>query len=232
MQLRNANKKSHGRRFTIDDKLMALSLYKHSPSTYRFMHNILILPSISTVKRQLSKIELDTGINSNVAELLTNCVTGMKDERQKVQLLMWDEAFLKAHIWYDSKKDKIIGFEDFGNRRTSNFADHILTFMIRGLLRNTKLPLSYYFCNSQTSYSQLMDCIKENVKLLKDTGLQLVATVCDQGTSNVKAIKELRRQYEKNCFRKGEEPGTLFLLIIELNMLIVNKKWKLLFIIL
>ena len=78
MQLRNANKKSHGRRFTTDDKLMALSFYKHSPSTYRFMHNILILPSITTVKRQLSKIELDTGINSNVAKLLTHCVTGMK----------------------------------------------------------------------------------------------------------------------------------------------------------
>ena len=147
MQLRNANIKSHGRRFTTDEK-----------------------------------IELDTGINSNVAELLTHCVTGMKDERQKVQLLIWDEAFLKAHIWYDYKKDKIIGFEEFGNRRTSNFADHILTFMIRGLLTNTKLPLSYYFCNAQTSYCQLMACIKENVKLLKDTGLQLVATVCDQGT--------------------------------------------------
>ena len=60
-----------------------------------------------------------------------------------------------------------------------------------------------------------MACIKENVKLLKDTGLELVATVCDQGTSNVKAIKELRRQYEENCFRKGEEPGTLYLYIIK-----------------
>ena len=155
MQLRNANKKSHGRRFTIDDKLIALSFYKHSPSTCKFMYNILILPSVTTVKRQLSKIDLDTGINSNVAELLKKCVTGMKDQRQKVLLLMWDKAFLKAHIWYDYKKDKIIGFEDFGNRRTSNFADHILVFMIRELLMNTKFPLSYYFCNTQTSYGQL-----------------------------------------------------------------------------
>ena len=37
-----------------------------------------------------------------------------------------------------------------------------------------------------------------------------VAVVGDQGTSNVKAIKELRRQYEENCSRKGEESGTLF----------------------
>lgn len=61
---------------------------------------------------------------------------------------MWDETFLKTELNYDYKKDKIIGFEDFGNQKTSDFADHVLVFMARGLYRNTKLPISYYFCKS------------------------------------------------------------------------------------
>lgn len=54
---------------------------------------------------------------------------------------MWDETFLSCELSYDAKKDKIIGFEDFGNRRTNKFADHVLVFMIRGLNRNYKIPL-------------------------------------------------------------------------------------------
>ena len=46
-----------------------------------------------------------------------------------------------------------------------------------------------------------MGLITENVKLLKECGLDVVVSVCDQGMSNVKAVKELRAQYLQYCFR-------------------------------
>lgn len=134
------------------------------------MSEIFILHSVSAVKRHLSKIELDTGINSNIKDLLKECASNIKDNREKVQLLMWDETFLQRQLWYDHKKDKIIGFEDFGNRRTSKFVDHALVFMARSLEKNSKLLLSYYFCSAQTKSDQLTCCIKENILLMTDSG--------------------------------------------------------------
>lgn len=198
-------KKPKGRRFTQEDKVLVLALYKRSPSGYRLMHSLLILPSITTVKRHCSRIELDTGINDNITKLLKETTSSMQNEKEKVSLLMWDEASLKANLWYSYEKDKIIGFEDFGRRRTSKFADHILVFMIRGLEKNTKFPLSYYFCNAQTTYAQLIECTTENVQLINGCGLELVATVCDQGSSNMKAIKELRKEYEMKCLQNNLE---------------------------
>lgn len=112
---------------------MAVAIYKRSPVSYRFLTEIFILPSVSTIKRSVGKIELDTGINTNIQQLLKECGSKITDEKEKVVILMWDETFLKSELHYDCKKDKIIGFEDFGDTRTFQFANEILVFMIRGL---------------------------------------------------------------------------------------------------
>ena len=207
MQLRNANKSLYGR-ITEEDKNLALSFYKASPFAYRVISALLVLPSRTTIKRHLGNFELDTGVNSNVTAVLESAAKQLQNEKDETMFLMFDEAFSKAHIWYDYKKDEIIRFEDFGQRRTHFFADHILTFMIRGLYTNMKCPVTYYFCSSQTKFGILMGLIRENVKLLKECGLDVVVSDCDQGTSNVKSVKKLRAQYLQYCFRNGIEAGT------------------------
>ena len=102
----------------------------------------MVLSSITTIKRHLGNIELDTGVNSNATAVLEAAAKQLHNEKDKAMVLMFDETSLKAHIWYDYKKDKIIGFKDFGQRRRHFFADHILTFMIRGLYTN-KSSLSH-----------------------------------------------------------------------------------------
>lgn len=48
-----------------------------------------------------------------------------------------------------------------------------------------------------------MYCIKEHIKKINNAGFHIVATVCDQGSSNVAAIKKLllrsdmKRNFEK-----------------------------------
>ncbi|XP_076283987.1 uncharacterized protein LOC143210733 [Lasioglossum baleicum] len=73
-------------------------------------------------------------------------------------------------MWTHVNSDKIIGFEDWGTRRTSRFADHALVFMLRGLYSGWKMPISYDYCEGQTKTPQLIQCIKNIVKALKKTG--------------------------------------------------------------
>ncbi|XP_036144606.1 uncharacterized protein LOC114255440 [Monomorium pharaonis] len=111
--------------------------------------------------------------------------------KEKVCILMWDEVSIQPKLTYDRRKNIICGFEDWGNNRTQKFADHALVFMLRGLYSGWKMPISFSFCNKQTNTAQLIRCIKEHVLKLKQVGFHIVAGVCDQGSSNVAAIKEL-----------------------------------------
>lgn len=81
MQLGNTCKEPKARRFTEAEKDIGLALYKRSPTSYRYLCSLITLPSVATVKRTLSHIELDTGINSNVLELLKECTAKMTNEK-------------------------------------------------------------------------------------------------------------------------------------------------------
>lgn len=48
-QLRQAGRKSRGRRWSSDDKLLALSIYNQSPSAYCFLSSYLLLPSVRSL---------------------------------------------------------------------------------------------------------------------------------------------------------------------------------------
>lgn len=167
------------------------------------------MPSDTTLKRHLKKVKIHTGINKNIFSQIKDTVSSMTDEKEKVMSLLWDEFSVQPYVHYDQRKDLIVGFQDFGDKRTSHFADHILVFMVRGISSGSKMPISYYHVNSATKWEQLIKCIKENVKAVSDTGLKTMLTICDQGSSNVKALKELRKQYEIDCGLKKVDPGTI-----------------------
>lgn len=129
----------------------------------------------------------------------------MKD---KVCILMWDEVSIQLKVTYDSRKDIICGLEDWGNNRSGRMADHVLVFMLRGLHSGWKMPISYNFCKKQTGTAQLIRCIKEHIQKISDIGFHIVDTVCDQGSSNMAAIKNLllridtKRNFERRAKNK------------------------------
>ena len=206
MQLRNVDLNPRGRRFTEEEKVLALSIFKKSPAAYTHMANLFTVPSKTVLRDYLSEIPLDTGINMSIVKHLTDLTKNLTLKDKQLSAC-WDEAHVHPHVAYDFKKDKIIGFEDFGTHRTSKFADHVLVFMIRRLSDGTKIPFSYYYCQSQTKYGQLIECIRENVTAIASTGFELVVTICDQGSSNMKALKELKQEYLEECRRKGARVG-------------------------
>lgn len=48
MQVSQSGKKKQGRHFTIDEKVLALSIYKPSPKAYRLLSKLCFLPSRRT----------------------------------------------------------------------------------------------------------------------------------------------------------------------------------------
>ncbi|KAI5644584.1 hypothetical protein NE865_03473 [Phthorimaea operculella] len=55
MQYREISKRKMGRRFTKEEKCMALSMYKVGPKAYRWLSKIFILPSPVTLSRMISR---------------------------------------------------------------------------------------------------------------------------------------------------------------------------------
>ena len=197
MILRNTDKKSKGKRFTPDEKLLCLSIFKRSAATYRYLGTFLLLPSPTPVKKLLRKFKLDTGITQSMRDLLKDAANRMTDDLDKVCVLMWDEVSLKIHLQYCYQKQKIIGFEDWGTNQTKKYADHALVFMLRGIKAGWKIPLAYNFCSAQTTHERLAWCITEVVRAITKAGFEIAATVCDQGTLNMKAIKALQKDMDK-----------------------------------
>lgn len=66
MQIKQCTKKAQGRRFSTEEKLIALSILKQSPKCYRFLHKIFILPTKHTLNKMVSELDIEAGINIQV----------------------------------------------------------------------------------------------------------------------------------------------------------------------
>jgi len=193
-----------GHRYEVKEKALALTLYKTMGKRgYNCLRNVFKhIPSIQTLQLALQKIPVSPGLNPLIVRHLEN-ISQKMSIKDKVCILMWDEISIQSNIMYDVRKDIIYGYEDWGNNRTSKVADHALVFMLRGLNTGWKMPISYNFCAKTTNTAQLMRCIKEHVHKISKAGFHIVATVCDQGTTNTVAIKKLILQ--TNMKRNFEE---------------------------
>lgn len=187
-----------GRRYTLDDKMFALSLYKGSAKAYRLMSRVFALPSRKTIMDLLRKIPLQPGINSEIIEHLKLTVSEIKNQLDKTCVLIFYEISLSAGVQYSEAEDKIIGVEDLGrNIRRPKFADKALTFIVRGVKYKFKQPIAYYFVQSGIKTPDLVVALKEVICAVQSTGLNIVCTVCDQAPTNVAAINILMRDTEQ-----------------------------------
>lgn len=144
MQLRNAGRKRHGRRYTPQEKSLCLGMYKSGPRSYRFKEErIVILPSKSTLARHRAKFIFDTGINSRLLKFIKNKVKDWP-ETDLACTISFDETALKTRLDYNSTKDEIDGFVTLEDSRRPIFATHALNFMVRGINVAFKQPLTYY----------------------------------------------------------------------------------------
>lgn len=199
-----------GRRFSLDDKIFALSIYKCSAKSYRLLSKTFALPSRKTLMNLLSQLPLEPGINHQIFNHLKDTVSNFKNDLDKNCVLLFDEISLAAGIQYCHVKDKIIGIEDFGNGiRKLQFADKAITFMVRGIKRKFKQPVAFYFTKSGMKTPDLVVALKEVIRAVQSTGLKIIATVCDQAPTNVAATNILLQETNEYYIRRGTENRSL-----------------------
>lgn len=160
-QLKNNTRKLAGRRWTIHDKVLALSIYKKSSSCYRLLRRLFCLPSVSSLKKVLNKIPLKCGINPQIIETIKE-ITKKRSIEDNMCILAFDEMSIRKNLSYNVKSDMFDGYQDHASQgRTPEIATHALTFMAIGVRKNWKQPIAFYFSGSCVTADRLSVLLKE-----------------------------------------------------------------------
>ncbi|KAJ8911996.1 hypothetical protein NQ315_003278 [Exocentrus adspersus] len=69
-QINQSTRKSHGRRYTLVEKILGLILHKQSGRAYKTMEKMFYLPSRRTLSTLLSRIPINAGINEPIFDNL------------------------------------------------------------------------------------------------------------------------------------------------------------------
>ncbi|XP_022836994.1 uncharacterized protein LOC111364379 [Spodoptera litura] len=187
MQLKGTVK-ARGRRYSNSEKVMALTILKQSPKAYKLLKKMFVLPSKRCLQLMLSTFNLEPGVNKNI-------LADLKD---------FDEVSLAPGLEFISSLGKIVGFEDLGHQRKKTLADHALVFMIKGIKSKSKQPICFTFCKVTTKANELKNLLKIIIKEINATGLIVVATICDQATTNVRVVQELQKETKAMYLRRGD----------------------------
>lgn len=196
-----------GRRFTLDDKVFASSLFKQSGKEYSTLSEVFALPSrISIMDLLKKKILFGTGINSRIFEHLKGAVKTLKNKLDRYCTVIFDEVSISAALQFNESDGNVIGFEDLGlNNRSSKFGDKALVFMVRGIRKKYKQPVAFYLTNSSMNSITLSNIIKDVIKAVQSTGLTVISTVCDQASINVTAINIVCQESNIKYLKEGRE---------------------------
>jgi hypothetical protein len=210
--MQQGKKKPKGRRWAYSEKIMALSLFKKGPKTYRFLRQFIPLPVKSTLVSLLKTIPLKTGLNSEIFTHFASVVENFEIEKDKYCALLFDEMSIRPQLTYDADEDEIWGYVDQGSQgREGTIAKQALVFMIRGVRARWKQPISFYFSHGSTPATTLAELIKEVLTAVTNTGLKVIATICDMGASNVKAVQLLGADFSSPYFDyEGQRVITIF----------------------
>ncbi|KAJ8913343.1 hypothetical protein NQ315_008733 [Exocentrus adspersus] len=204
-QVRTQTQAPKSRRFSLEEKIISLSLLKAGGRGYRLLSKVFCLPSRRTLSNLANRLRFKAGLNEHLFDSLKETTNKMKDEREKYCCIMFDEMSISSNLSYHPKDDIIMGLEDFGYKKKPFIADHVNVFMLKGVFKQWKQPLLYTFSSGPIKSTDLKQLIKSVVDRCQSINLRIVASICDQGANNRKTIKDLLKETTEECLRRGEE---------------------------
>lgn len=107
-QIRMKPQKPRRRRFTVDDKVFALSLFKQSGKAYKTLSKVFALPSRKSIMDLLNKIPFDTGINKRIFDHLKTAVKKLKNKLDRYCSIIFDEVSIFSSLQFTEKNGKVI----------------------------------------------------------------------------------------------------------------------------
>jgi hypothetical protein len=106
---RNCKRRPKGRRWTFEEKMLALTLLKCSPKSYSFLRLQLPLPSTRTLQSVLNTVHYPAGINSRVFDALQHSLE-KKSDTDRYCCAWFDEMSIRQNVRFNQKIDCIEGF--------------------------------------------------------------------------------------------------------------------------
>ena len=182
---------ARGRRWNETSKRLAVALHCQSPKAYRLIRALFPLPSVNTIRNTLNKLCIEPGFPESIFKGLQERTKTMQDD-EKMCTLLFDEMAIKKHYYYDEKRDKVGGREDFGLYGSSKtLAGQALTFMIRSIKGGWKQALGYVFSKGGAKETVLHQLILKCISKLNDIGIIVKVIICDQASMNRKLFEKL-----------------------------------------
>lgn len=198
-QLRCGLQKPKGRRWTLDEKTIALAVLKRSSRCYSLLRCMFHLPTKRTLTSLLNSVPFRCGVDERIFGAIEKSLLKLPEE-DKFCCLVFDEMSIREHVQYSVVEDRIVGYEDDGKHTTPKMANHALVFMLRGLRTKWKQPVATFFSRGPTKGHVLKETIVNILRHCFRIGLRVVATVCDMGSNNVSALKFLGVKFPNPCF--------------------------------
>ena len=188
-QIDSSCTRKKGYRWNLKEKEFALSLFHNSPSAYRLLSSIFKMPSMSTLYRTVSSMQIYPGFSEKVLETLRKKVEKIEN---KLCIVAFDEMAVKSSLTYNREMDSVEGCEDYGGEdKTNKIANHVLVFMVKGLCIKWKQAVGFFYTCGPVYGEKLSRLIVQCLDHLVNCGLIVKAIVCDQGTNNRKAMQLL-----------------------------------------
>lgn len=138
-------------------------------------------PSVRTLQRRLQHIRFESGLLSEVFDLLKVKVQNFTLQ-QKYCVLTLDEMAIKEAIELDLNSKTYFGNVTFPGQ--SGSASYALVFMLAGVSTRWKQAVAYYFTNGQSDGAALKSIIIEIIKKAEELGLRLLSVTSDMGGGN------------------------------------------------
>ena len=182
-QVRQSSRSARGRRWTDKEKTFALSLLHSSPKTYRLLRKVFALPSLSTLRQIVARVDIMPGFSKNILHALELKTKALTLNDQLVSLVV-DEMSIKEGVSYDKHHDAIEGFVHT-TERGEELANYALVFMVRGLLTKWKSPIGYFLSNGAMMGKVMKSLLLQAIDEVRAIGLTVMVVISDQGSNNI-----------------------------------------------
>lgn len=192
------------RKYSPELRQFAITLSFFSPKGYNYVREKFqtCLPHQSTIAKWFSNVNCEPGFTKESLAVLKEYREN--SEHPVLLSLAIDEMSIRKNVEWDGKK--FHGYVDYGPNSTNDSNDvakEALVFMANCVNGNWKIPIGYFFANGVNG-RQKANLVTQAIKLISETGAQVVSLTFDGAKSNVAMANIL------GCNRDAENTKPFF----------------------
>ncbi|GBP73926.1 Transposable element P transposase [Eumeta japonica] len=164
-------------RYTLLYKIFCMKFYYISPRAYQLLEQALCLPC----KTSLYKLYIPSSskIKDDMMTALKVKVGKMSNDEKTCSVIV-DLISVKDNLFYDIKKDKIVGFHEVDGVQSPTIAKYALVIFVRGIYIKWKQPIAFILLSKCKNTDLISKWIDKLLTMLLDIGIKIKAFVSDQ----------------------------------------------------